>query len=711
MPSCVAKQPGPPVLGRHVGAPPWDKHTIDFVGADADVAAGGRGSRPHSDVSSVSDDLEVVCLDHPVLTPDLPPQRMLKAVKSLGSMVRRVGSKVSLYEAGVSSQECHAASSQRADDLHAGGLSDIQTSPAWFDTESAVHPDSCEVSNVARGARRRRSTSEQTSLIAAKVPQAAWDRRGLCLKVSTQDTTTINSVPSVMGPQMVATTMPKSTSAVSSRVSCIGSCESESPRDSLPSSGSSDQVTMQELGLPLWLRRSDNSVGSLVNLTLALEQQSTPRSSILDFEHLFVQYYVAFEPERRRLRDVLAMCRHRAVDTCPITAEDVVEEWKTHTVEYIWANQELCQRRWPELRLSRRALERQLNNELKCNDELAGPHGRILLTLQPERVCHRLLWAIGDENPPGQFLHFVQGRMRRRWPRKSIRCADSVLFSPSIFRTLFIVATILFVLSLKTFLDAAEQAWSQTPDGKKGGPTRDELLDQLCARLLLAGGMAHLWLLSIIAAAFPLRSLHSPFRRDPGCIAAYSSTALFACRVVGPLAAMAMPVAMAIRFERLGLLQLTLKCRAANWPQIAALLGAMSKPLMTLVVAWSVRSSMYTLHHFFIGLLAGVHLGSVLGFAAYFEVVQWAVFAATAGLLINLFLFTRYTAEFNHVSLLKAAHLHWAGAVTLPVLWIVLAAALEVESGFARTLVDFICDNQDVMPPQLCRHLLRNANK
>ncbi|CAJ1455717.1 unnamed protein product, partial [Effrenium voratum] len=51
------------------------------------------------------------------------------------------------------------------------------------------------------------------------------------------------------------------------------------------------------------------------------------------------------------------------------------------------------------LQLTREALFSKLNKELRVQDELSGGKHRVLLTLAPEQVCHRLLWALGDSMP------------------------------------------------------------------------------------------------------------------------------------------------------------------------------------------------------------------------------------------------------------------------------------------------------------------------
>jgi len=168
---------------------------------------------------------------------------------------------------------------------------------------------------------------------------------------------------------------------------------------------------------------------------------------------------------------------------------------------------------------------------------------------------------------------------------------------------------------------------------------------------------------------------------------------------------------MAIRFDRLGL---PLIVPAAGRPvglHTAALLSATALPLLTAAAAWSVRSSLYSHHQLLIVLLFLAHLGSALGFAAYFEMVKWAVLGASAGVMVAFYLLAKYASEFTSVSLVRAAKLQWACAHMVPMVGLILAAALEVESGFARALVDFICETQDIMPTKMCIRLLRNADK
>jgi len=382
-------------------------------------------------------------------------------------------------------------------------------------------------------------------------------------------------------------------------------------------------------------------------------------------------------------------------------------------LDYIWEHRSFCLQRWPQLRLSRRALQRALDAELVWHDELQGPMSRVTMTLEPERICHRLLWAIGDAIPPAQILGDVQDRLRVRFSQCHIRCADNLLNPPSVFRTTFLLFTILSLLTLRVLWFAGSAVYEREQlicalhaHGKthtaNNGPSHEELLDQLSARLLLAGSVAQLWLLHAVAAAFPLRSLHSPFRRDLGCLAAYSTPALWLCRLVGPAAMLACPAAAAVRFKRLGLLS-----RGALGWHWAVLACSASLPLWTGAASWSVRSSLYSFHHLFIMGLFISMMGATVGFTLYFEMVKWAVFAAGSLVCFAFYMLVRYSAEFTNVRLLKAAQFQWACAHCIPLLGLLLSAALEVESGVGRLMVEFICENQDIMPKKMCIHMLR----
>jgi len=451
------------------------------------------------------------------------------------------------------------------------------------------------------------------------------------------------------------------------------------------------------------------------------EDEATSRSSILDFEHLFAQYYVELRPHRR-------WHHGRSLPSVSVlpSADEVLSAWKMEAADYIWRHSESCRCRWPGLKFTRAALERQLDVEVMKSDELLGPKSRIVLTLEPERVSHRLLWAIGDAIPPSYVLSHIQNGLQMRWPQCRVRCSDDLLYPASVFRITLLFFTVVLVCSLRA-LTSAVQILATAPVtealGRKSvrqqadfmAPTREERLDQLCARVLVLGCVAKFWLLHAVAASFPLRSLHSPFKRDLGCLAAYSPTALWLLRVFGPLAELTVPVAMAIRFQRLGLPPIAsifgALGRPAWWLPAGALLCSASIPVLSAMAAWSVRSSLYSHHQLFMMLLFLAHLGYAFSFAAYFEMVRWVVYSASAWVMGGLLLFHRYTAEFTSASLDKAAQLQWACAHVVAILGLLLALALEVESGVARVLVDFICEAQDFVPTALCIRFLREASK
>eukprot|EP00933_Yihiella_yeosuensis_P028775 TRINITY_DN22594_c0_g1_i1.p1 TRINITY_DN22594_c0_g1~~TRINITY_DN22594_c0_g1_i1.p1 ORF type:complete len:498 (+),score=52.94 TRINITY_DN22594_c0_g1_i1:87-1580(+) len=477
---------------------------------------------------------------------------------------------------------------------------------------------------------------------------------------------------------------------------------------------------------------SSVSLASMDSATVEAVPDDSHRNSILDFEHLFVQYYVEVRP-----RSFLGRCvrktattltrgfhfasprqarhgRRPSISILP-TAEEIVEGWKEEAANFVQTHIAACKEKWPELRVSRRALMRQLNEEISTQDELASPKSRVLLTLEPERVCHRLFWALGDELPADLILRTVEKKLQKRWPQCRVRCRDNILFPHNVFTTLFLVFSVLALTSLNVAWAAFHlvlevSARGATPSKTPyEGPTRQECLDQLAARVLFAGSLLQLWMLYAVASSFPLRSLHSPFRRDLGCLAAYSRTGYRILQIMSPLAALSMPVAMAVRFDRLGLSLLVPKVGQYLGLHSAALCGAAMLPLLSFVATSSVRSSLYSHHQIFISALFAGHLGAALGFAAHFEMVKWAFFSAAALIGAALYLFARYTMEFTNVRLLKAAQLQWACAHIVPLLGLLLAAALEVESGVGRVLVHFICENQDVMPRKMCIRLLRGS--
>eukprot|EP00913_Durusdinium_trenchii_P000147 g132.t1 len=226
-----------------------------------------------------------------------------------------------------------------------------------------------------------------------------------------------------------------------------------------------------------------------------------------------------------------------------------------------------------------------------------------------------------------------------------------VLWPGSVIRTLFFLATALLLFGLRVAAAAtwaAYQAEAPLPGKKKKvdltGPSWEEYLDQLSARLILASSLAYFWLLYGIAAAFPLRSLHSPFKRDLGCLAAYSRTGTILFRVVAPIAASGVPAAMAVRFDRLGLgLLVPAHDRPAGF-HTAALAGACTLPFLSMAASWSIRSSFYSHHQLFMVLLFVMHMACALGFVLYFEMMKWAVMGAAGVVFAGFYLFVWYQA-------------------------------------------------------------------
>jgi len=457
------------------------------------------------------------------------------------------------------------------------------------------------------------------------------------------------------------------------------------------------------------------------------EVAAEDKCSILDFEHLFLQYYVEIRPRwhakwaqgfSRLGRRMRCLAASPVVKAAP-SAEVLSKAWKAEAVECIWRHRKTCQSRWPQLKFSKRTLAQRLEEEVSCDDNLLASRSRLVITLSPERVCHRLLWAIGDAMTPASILWEIENRLRKRlqdtMPEFHIRCTDDFVYTPSCFRTLFILISLLLFFCGCVLVNAvaAFVLWQAQHRGKRyhkhDGVDRDELLDLLAARILLCGAVAHLWMLHAIVMAFPLRSLHSPFKRDLGCLIAYSSTALKLTRFLAPFFALAMPVAMAVRFDRLGLALIIPSPGHPVGLHSMALFGAACLPLFTAAAAWSVRSSFFSHHQLFIVLLFLSNLGAAFGFVAYFEMVKWAVIALGGALTFALYLFSTYMAEFTSVSLHKAAQLQWACAHMVPLLMLVLAAALEVETGAARAMIEFFCSCQELMPEKMCVRLLSNG--
>lgn len=147
----------------------------------------------------------------------------------------------------------------------------------------------------------------------------------------------------------------------------------------------------------------------------------------------------------------------------------------------------------------------------------------VVVTLLPERVCHRLLWAIGDSLMPDGFLKCSQQSLQSRWRSHRFRCSDHILNPWGTFQTLLVLCTVLLVGCFQS----ADVLWQQIYKHGIRDPTqRAEALDHLASRLLCLGGFGHLWVFYMVAAFFPLRTLHSPFHRDLGSMAAYSNYSL-----------------------------------------------------------------------------------------------------------------------------------------------------------------------------------------
>ena len=233
----------------------------------------------------------------------------------------------------------------------------------------------------------------------------------------------------------------------------------------------------------------------------------------------------AFEvlPRRRRcsrFRRTGSETRGEDTKLARPSAWEVAQAWKEVLLDLMLQHKALILQHWPELQLTRKGLERRLNEELVVKDELSGPKSRVLLTLAPEHVCHRLLWALGDSIPTEDALKECERRLQQRFPQSSVRCSDNWFWPASVIRTLFAITSVLLLIGLRAAVLAALVVYAEptgTPGKKRKvdvtGPTWEELLDQLSARLILASSLAYLWLLYGIAAAFPLRSLHSPFQQ------------------------------------------------------------------------------------------------------------------------------------------------------------------------------------------------------
>ncbi|OLP83956.1 Protein polyglycylase TTLL10 [Symbiodinium microadriaticum] len=541
-------------------------------------------SRADEDDDSYSDeesaahfDLQLVC-DRP---PVLETRTSAQVVKAVGSAIHRVGSKFGIYDASLS--------------------------PVPEDLEQEETPEPPEESRTKRLWRRTATTGCDMNEMKAK-PKKLVRRRSLDLDSRATALTAVSNRG--LGAKLSQSGLK------------LDSLDGGSQSSSVPSS------TMQDLGLPFIFRRSSHhlnrlasgkKLGSLASLAASLpsspqilednlrQEGAKTRASILDFEHLFVQYFVEVMPCRGRFAGRFSG-EQRAPGTVRLaqpSAWEVAREWKEVLLDLLMQHKALILQHWPELQLTRKGLERRLNEELVVKDELSGPKSRVLLTLAPEQVCHRLLWALGDSIPTEVALKQVERRLQEHFPQSQVRCSDNWLWPASVIRTLFGITCVLLVVGMRSALLAALIVYETEPPipGKKrkvdvSGPTWEELLDQLSARLILASSLGYLWLLYGIAAAFPLRSLHSPFQRDLGCLAAYSRTGTLLFRIAAPMAACGIPAAMAVRFDRLGLgLLVPAHDRPVGF-HTAALAAACALPPLNMAAAWSIRSSLYSHHHF-----------------------------------------------------------------------------------------------------------------
>lgn len=423
------------------------------------------------------------------------------------------------------------------------------------------------------------------------------------------------------------------------------------------------------------------------------EVEGTPshaQHSVLDFEHLFAEYFVEVQPLR---------CWRKRLE--PPSPDEVMQAWMADTVRYIMKHHQICEAYWPDATLSSSSLEKHICEEIEWTVEGPSKRGayRIIITLLSECTCHRLLWAIGDAVLPERFLDYVQNSLTRRWPSSvcHLRCKVSFWQPWCIFHTFLVLTTIAFYLCLKSAHSLGDSLFVH---GVREASTRGKLMDHFAARLLCLGGLGHLWLFYFVAASFPLRSLHSPFERDLGSLIAYSASASRISRVLGPLTSLAKPAALFIRFSRLGL----------GFPhllsiQFLVIASAALMPVAAMLVTFTVRSSFYSYHHFCYILNYLVNGVVTLGFTLFLE-VAWPVLGVAALLAGFFILFTQYTSEFTSANLVKAAQIQWASIHILVVLSFVLALALEVEAGFAKAFVNLFCSVQQLIPANVCRRLL-----
>ncbi|CAJ1399751.1 unnamed protein product [Effrenium voratum] len=497
--------------------------------------------------------------------------------------------------------------------------------------------------------------------------------------------------------------------------------ERPAPTLSLPRRVDSPEVSprgaMAKMGLPSILQRrhyapsprwtcaEEVDTWSHLESERALKAVETPvaphrrHNSILDFERLFTQFFVQVRPSR---------WRGLWADAGPVHPEDVAAAWAEHTAKYIVRHAEICLNYWPYIQLEYESVHQRVLQEMEWAVEWSGKRYRVEISLLPERVCHRLLWALGDALLPDQFLHEMQRSLQALWQNHHFRTCDSILRPWGTFQMLLVLCSFFLVLCAQSadFYGRAVYGGHgfQGLHVKGGGNARErvareEAMDHLASRLLFLGGLGHLWIFYMVASFFPLRSLHSPFHRDLGSMAAYSKSSLRVMRVFLPLVSCAKLAALWVRFERL---QLRLRLLGGD---TALVLLAATLPLLAVSVCVAVRSSFYSHYHFSSVLLAGMNGLLSIGFARYLE-VGWAVLCVAAVLMVWLLLFAQYTSEFTKANLIKAAQIQWAFVHGLVLLTLVLALALEVEAGFARRFVHFFCESQTLVPSKVCKRLL-----
>mmetsp|Transcript_93110 Transcript_93110/g.221468 ORF Transcript_93110/g.221468 Transcript_93110/m.221468 type:complete len:559 (-) Transcript_93110:99-1775(-) len=413
------------------------------------------------------------------------------------------------------------------------------------------------------------------------------------------------------------------------------------------------------------------------------------RNSILDFEHLFSQYFVQVRPSRLR-----GLWHSTALPS----PEEVVDAWAEDTAAYIMRYADVCNVYWPQAQLQLPTLHERLLQELQWTVEWSSEKRyRVDITVYPERVCHRLLWAIGDAILPDKFLSHTQTHLQARWRDYRFRCSDGMLWPWGTFQLLFLLCSV----GLLSCIRSIDTLWHAVYRGGFHDPSqRDEALDHLASRLLCFGALGHLWVFYMVAAFFPLRTLHSPFDRDLGSMAAYSNRALQTTRIFLPPICTAKLLALLVRFSRLGV----------PWSLSLSFHGIMLVcagllPILAISVCVALRSSFYSYYHASSILLVVTNGVVTIGFTSFLE-VGWAVLLIAAALMAWLLLFAQYTTEFTKANLMKAAQIQWACVHVLVVLSLVLALALEVEAGFARRFVTLFCDYQTVVPVKVCRRLL-----